>query len=150
MTALVVLEADAVIDAVITRLRADTGAGGVNTLVSGRIYRDATPTATPIYPIVQVFLLAAGPALQTADSTHVWLPVTTLVKVTDKGTNYGPTYTLAKRIIAQLDQYERFTQDAVYVEKLRYMESPPQSADYIDGARYMYFNATFFCEAAPA
>ncbi len=150
MTALAVLEADAVIDAVISRLRADTGAGGVNTLVSGRIYRDAAPTATPTYPIVQVFLLAAGPSLTYSDGGHVWLGIRILVKVTDAGTNYSATYNTAKRILVQLDQYERFSQDGVYVEKLIFDESPAQPADFIDGKRYMYNNLVFRCDAEPA
>jgi hypothetical protein len=54
------IEAQRVAGLVWDLLKADTGAGGVNTLVSGRIYRDRVPQAAAL-PAVTVALVSSVP-----------------------------------------------------------------------------------------
>lgn len=149
------LEADAVLDAIIANLLADTAPGGVATLTGNRIYRDVAPSvpSPTVYPIVTVSLLSSVD-FEMADGSHEWAHVTILTKVTDKGSNYQPTLAIAARIATRLSAIERVQQGDVYIVKVRRIEVIPQPSDYVtiggSTARYVYHNQSWFTEASPA
>lgn len=144
--------ADAVVDAIITRLLADTGAGGVAHAdnAGDRIYRDVAPTDATTYPMVTVAWMADDPLL-TVNGEYVWSDVLVLTKVTDRHTDdYTKTLRIAARIFERLQGYERVTVNGVYITKLRIEDRPPQPSDYIGGRRYLYSNQVWRTEAEPA
>lgn len=146
---LAVIEADDVIDAVIARLLADTGSGGVATLVSNRVYRGSPDSLTPAWPLIIVSSMSS-PSLTAADGTHVWANTLTLVKIADKGSDYRNIYTIARRVVSRLDGYADVTQNGVYIHKFRLIETPPQDPEFVSGQRYMYGNQLYRTEAEPA
>jgi hypothetical protein len=146
---LTVNEADGVTDAVIAYLKADTVAGGVNTLVSGRIYQDVAPNETPVYPMVTVSVLAA-PNLMTANREHVWQDVQILTTVTDRSQSYASVIAINSRLIARLDQYGDVTVSGVYIHRLRPVEVIPRPSEYVNGQRYQYRQLRWETEAEPA
>lgn len=151
--AAIALEADAVVDAIITNLIADTtpSVGTVALIGGARIYRDVVPDSTPptAYPIVTVSWLAADDNT-TADGTHVLQNVTVLTKVTDKGNSYVKTLAIASRIATRLNMLEGITTGGAYIAKIWRTEMPPQPSDYINGVRYIYSNQIWRAVAEPA
>lgn len=139
-----VLEAPAARIAAIQRLLADTGAGGVATLTSNRVYRDVAD-AGAAYPFVLVSSLAATDLL-TAAGVHVSTDVLILVKVVDKGPSDAALQTIARRVFDRLDQYERVLYGGLYLTKFRRVEMPPQPDDFVSGQRFSYSNQVFKCE----
>ena len=146
---LTVNEADGVMDAIVADLKADTGAGGVNTLVSGRIYQDVAPNETPVFPMVTISILAA-PNLMTANREHVWQDVQILTSVTDRSQSYANVITINNRLIARLDQYGDVTVSGVYIHKLRPVEVIPRPSEYVNGQRYQYRQIRWETEAEPS
>jgi hypothetical protein len=81
------IEAQRVASLVWDLLKADTGAGGVNTLVSGRIYRDRVPQAAAL-PAVTVALVSSVPT-NTIGGRRVVQNVLVDVRVVSDGTTYA-------------------------------------------------------------
>lgn len=146
---LTVNESDGVLDAVIAYLKADTGAGGVNTLVAGRIYQDVAPNETPVFPMVTISLLAA-PNLMTANREHVWQDVQFLTTVTDRSQAHTNAIAINNRLIARLDQYGDVTVSGVYIHKIRSVEAIPMPSDYKNSQRYIYRAIRWQTEAEPS
>lgn len=148
-TPLGVVEAPAVLVAVAQRLLADSGAGGVATLVGSRVFRDAAPGGT-VAPYVLVSWLSAQ-ALTTANGIHVSSDILLLVKIVDTGMDRSRVAAIEKRVMLQLDQYERVTVNGVYITKLRFQEAAPQPDAYdTSGVRYQYSNLIYHTEAQAA
>lgn len=88
-------------------LVADSGPGGVNTLVGGtptkpgRIYHDQIPQDAAL-PGITVGLVAA-PDLATIGGAHVLANVQVDVRVIGAGINYGPIVPIARRVNVVLD-----------------------------------------------
>ena len=146
---LTVNEADGVMDAVVAYLKADTGAGGVNTLVAGRIYQDVAPNETPTYPMVLISVLA-GTNLMTANREHVWQDVQLLTTVVDRSQSYATVIAINSRLIARLDQYGDVTVSGTYIHKLRPVDVIPRASEYVNGQRYQYRQLRWQSEAEPA
>ena len=81
------LEGQRVASLVFDLLKADTGAGGVNTLTSGRIYRDRVPQ-TAVLPAVTVTLVSATD-VSTLGGVRVGTNVLVDVRVVNAGTVYS-------------------------------------------------------------
>lgn len=92
------VEGQRVASLVFDLLAADTGAGGVNTLVSGRIYRDLVPAAA-VLPAVTVTLVSATDT-NTMGARRVF--TNTLVDVRVVGEGGGYQNAIADRIDAVL------------------------------------------------
>lgn len=147
------LEGNAVVDAFIALLSADTAPGGVSALVGGRIYESDLPAglSQQPYPVVTVSLLSAQ-SDTTADGTHVWQRVTVLTKVTTSGNDQRALRQIAARIFAVLNGLERYVYapGQVYLHKVRHLEVAPQAPDFKNSTRYNYHNSVWFTEAEPA
>ena len=81
------LEGQRVASLVFDLLKADTGAGGVNTLTSGRVYRDRGPQ-TAVLPAVTVTLVSATD-VSTLGGVRVGTKVLVDVRVVNAGTVYS-------------------------------------------------------------
>jgi hypothetical protein len=86
--------------AIRTKLAADTGAGGVNTLATGGIWRMVNPTDPPSYPFV-VFQLMTSEDYYTLSGRNHERPLM-LVKAIDHNPDPAPALALADRIDAVL------------------------------------------------
>ena len=81
------IEGQRVVSLVYDRLKADTGAGGVNTLVGGRIYRDVVPQAA-LLPAITVTLVS-GTDTNTVGGRRVFQTALVDVRVVSDGVNYA-------------------------------------------------------------
>lgn len=107
------IEGQRVASLVYDLLVADAGAGGVNTLVGGRIYRDRVPQAAAL-PAVTVTLVSSVPT-NTIGGVRVFSEVLVDVRVVTDGTVYGNA--IADRIDAVL-QNVGGTKESVRVVEL--------------------------------
>lgn len=82
---------------IIASLVADAGGSGVNTLVSGRIYRDMMPQSVNAYPAIVVQNLSATPTVANGAnrvlSSDLWL-----VKVIGQGESHAPLTAIGDRV----------------------------------------------------
>lgn len=82
---------------IIASLVADAGGSGVNTLVSGRIYRDMMPQSVNAYPAIVVQNLSATPTVANGAhrvlSSDIWL-----VKVVGQGESQAPLTAIGDRV----------------------------------------------------
>ena len=108
------IEGQRVVSLVYDRLKADTGAGGVNTLVGGRIYRDVVPQAA-LLPAITVTLVS-GTDTNTVGGRRVFQTALVDVRVVSDGVNYANA--IADRIDTVV-QNAVGTKEAVNVVELR-------------------------------
>lgn len=92
------IEAQRVASLVWDLLKADTGPSGVNTLVSGRIYRDRVPQAAAL-PAVAITLVSSVPS-NTLGGRRVFQQVLVDVRIVNDGTVYSNA--IADRVDAVL------------------------------------------------
>lgn len=81
------IEGQRVASLVFDLLKADTGTGGVNTLVGGRIYRDRVPQGIAL-PAITITLVSSVPA-NTAGGRRVFQNVLVDVRVVSDGAVYA-------------------------------------------------------------
>lgn len=81
-------------------LAGDTGAGGVATLVGGRVYDSIAPLGTSL-PFV-VFQFASGVPLLTLSGEHVWSSLRYVVKAVGLGASAVPLQPIVARAHALL------------------------------------------------
>jgi hypothetical protein len=108
------LEGQRVASLVFDLLKADTGAGGVSTLTSGRIYRDRVPQ-TALLPAVTVTLVSATDT-NTLGGLRVFQNVLVDVRVVSDGTVYSNA--IADRVDTVLQQAAGL-KETVHVNELR-------------------------------
>jgi hypothetical protein len=151
MSSPIAIEADAIVDAIVTNLKADTGAGGVShsTLTAQRVYRDVAPDVSTPYPLVTVSWIDAND-LTTWDGTHVHQNILVLTKVTDRGASYVKTLAIAARIATRINMMGETTVNGVYISRIWRDSMPPQPSDFVDGQRYIYHNQVWRAIASPA
>src|SRR5262245_54730301 len=90
------LESQRVAAFVWQRLTADAGAGGVNTLLGGRIYRDVVPQ-TAALPAATVTVVYGTPS-NTLGGIRVFEDVEIDVRVIGSGTSYSGINPIADRV----------------------------------------------------
>ena len=95
-------------------LKADTGAGGVNTLVGGRIYRDVVPQAAAL-PAITVTLVS-GTDTNTVGGVRVFQMALVDVRVVSDGVNYANS--IADRVDTVI-QNAAGTKESVNIVELR-------------------------------
>lgn len=100
---------------VFDKLAADTGAGGVSTLVGGRIYRDVVPQAAAL-PAVTVTLVSATDT-NTIGARRVFQQVLVDVRVVAAGAVYANT--IADRVDTVLQNVGGVQSSVVTVVELR-------------------------------
>ena len=108
------IEGQRVASLVFDLLKADTGAGGVNTLTSGRIYRDRVPQ-TALLPAVTVTLVS-GTDTNTVGGRRVFQMALVDVRVVSDGVSYANA--IADRVDTVI-QNAAGTKEAVSVVELR-------------------------------
>lgn len=96
-------------------LKADTGAGGVNTLLGGRIYPGRVPQSAAL-PAAAIALVSSVP-LNTMSGRRVLKNTLVDVKLICEGIDLGPLVPIADRIDAVL-QGAKGLQDGANVVKL--------------------------------
>jgi hypothetical protein len=96
-------------------LMADTGAGGVHTLLSGRIYPRRAPQAA-LLPACVIQLVSSFPT-NTLGGRRVFKDTLVDVRLICEGSDIGPLVPIADRIDAVL-QGSGGVQDGAYVVKL--------------------------------
>lgn len=142
-------EADAVADAIIDILLADTGAGGVVTLIGApRIYRDVSPTEATPYPMVTVSVMSAED-VNTADGTHVMQNIRAMVVVTDVGNDSTKLRAIAARVGLQINMQERITKHGVYIAKIWRTGIVPMPSEFVNSRRYLYHAQQFAAVGEP-
>jgi uncharacterized protein DUF3168 len=133
-------------------LVADSGAGGVNTLLGGtpsapgRIYQDLVPQAAPL-PAATVGLVAA-PDLTTLSGDHVLATVQVDVRVIGSGTSYSAIAPIARRVNVVLHGASG-TAGESYAYKLERIDFRRAPADD-GGVSYRQMIATYATPAHPA
>ena len=133
-------------------LVADSGAGGVNTLLGGtpttpgRIYQDLVPQAAAL-PAATVGLVA-GPDTNTLDGTHVLSSVQVDVRVIVAGTSYSAIEPIADRVHVVLAGASG-THGQSYAYKLERIDFRRMPADD-GGVSYRQMVATYATPAHPA
>lgn len=90
------IEAQRVVKYVYDTLVADNGAGGVHTLLSGRIYRDQVPRTVQTWPALVVSLVASVPT-NTTGGRRVFQDVIVDVHFIAQGGDYTALNTAADR-----------------------------------------------------
>jgi len=108
------LEGQRVVSLVFDLLKADTGAGGVNTLVSGRIFRDVVPQAA-LLPAITVTLVS-GTDTNTVGGVRVFQMALVDVRVVSEGVSYANS--IADRVDTVI-QNAGGTKEAVDIVELR-------------------------------
>jgi hypothetical protein len=126
-------------------LTADAGAGGVNTLLGGRIYQDQVPQAVAL-PAATVGLVAA-PDANTLGGRHVMATVDVDVRVVIGGTSYGPIVSIARRIQTVLDGAAGTSGEsyAYHLRRIDFRRLPEDEA----GVSYRHLIGTYRTEAHP-
>ncbi len=127
-------------------LVADAGAGGVNTLVGGRIYRGRKPQGAALPAVV--ITVVSQPDQTTMTGRHVYQDVQVDVTVHGDGEDYGSIEPTAARIFTVL-QGASGLQDGVNVVQLRRVDSQ-ELMPTTDGRSYSQLVQTFLTEAVPA
>lgn len=133
-------------------LVADSGPGGVNTLVGGtpttpgRIHQGVIPQGVAL-PGITIGLVAA-PDTNTIGGAHVLSTVDVDVRAVTSGTSYGPIVPIARRINAVLEgaggaSGETF---AAYLREIDFRRAEESDA----GASYRHLIATYRTEAHAA
>ncbi len=108
------LEGQRVVSLVFDLLKADTGAGGVNTLVSGRIFRDVVPQSA-LLPAITVTLVS-GTDTNTVGGVRVFQMALVDVRVVSDGVNYANA--IADRVDTVI-QNAAGTKESVNIVELR-------------------------------
>jgi len=140
------LEGYDVCSLVYTLLVADSGPGGVATLLGGRIYQDVVPQAAAL-PAATVSLVAA-PDTNTLGGVHVGATIDVDVRVVAAGTSYAPILPAARR--AQVVLAEAYgTNGESYAYRLRRIDFR-RMAESDAGAPYRHLIGTYRTEAHPA
>jgi hypothetical protein len=133
-------------------LVADSGPGGVNTLLGGtptqpgRIYQDEIPQAA-VLPAATVGLVAAPPT-STLGGVQVLSTVDVDVRVVTAGTSYTPIVPIARRVHVTL-QGAAGTSGTTYAYKLAKRDER-RIAERDAGAAYRHLIATYRTEAHAA
>lgn len=135
------LEGQRVVSLVFDLLKADTGAGGVNTLVSGRIYRDRVPQAA-LLPAVTVTLVSAIDT-NTLGGVRVFANTLVDVRVVSDGAGYQNA--IADRIDAVLQNVGGLKETVRTVELRR--EQVQAFVEDDAGKLYAHLIATYRSEA---
>ena len=145
------LEGHDVCSLVWSLLVADSGAGGVNTLLGGtpttpgRIYQDQVPQAAAL-PAATVGLVAA-PDTNTLGGVHVESIVDVDVRVVASGSSYSPITAIARRVNLVLAGAAG-TSGESYAYKLRRIDFRRLPEDEA-GVSYRHLVSTFRTEAHP-
>lgn len=135
------IEGQRVASLVFDLLKADTGAGGVNTLTAGRIYRDRVPQ-TALLPAITVTLVS-GTDTNTLGGLRVFQNVLVDVRVVSDGADYANA--IADRVDAVLQNVGGL-KETVHTNELR----REQVQAYIEddaGRSYAHLVATYRTEA---
>jgi hypothetical protein len=140
------IEGQRVASFVWSALTGDAGAGGVNTLLGGRIYRDQVPQAAAL-PAATVTLVSATDS-NTLSGIRGFVSVLVDVRVVGSGATYGPLNPIADRVDAVL-QGKHGTDGVVVVVKLR-REQPQAFLETDSGVTYAHVIQTFRTEAYQA
>ena len=135
------IEGQRVASLVFDRLKADTGAGGVNTLVGGRIFRDRVPQAA-LLPAITVTLVA-GTDTNTVGGRRVFQTALVDVRVVSDGVNYANS--IADRADAVI-QNAVGTKETVNVVELR-REQVTAFVEDDAGKSYSHLVSTYRTEA---
>jgi hypothetical protein len=135
------LEGQRVASLVFDLLKADTGAGGVNTLTGGRIYRDRVPQ-TALLPAVTVTLVSATDT-NTLGGLRVFQNVLIDVRVVSDGTVYSNA--IADRVDTVLQQAGGI-KETVHVNELR-REQVMAFVEDDAGKSYAHIVSTYRSEA---
>jgi Protein of unknown function (DUF3168) len=135
------LEGQRVASLVFDLLKADTGAGGVNTLTGGRIYRDRVPQ-TALLPAVTVTLVSATDT-NTLGGLRVFQNVLIDVRVVSDGTVYSNA--IADRVDTVLQQASGL-KETVHVNELR-REQVMAFVEDDAGKSYAHIVSTYRSEA---
>lgn len=126
-------------------LLADAGAGGVSTLVGGRIHRQRAPQGTPL-PAVTIQVVSQ-PDHNTLSGRHVYQDVQVDVTVRGEGEDFAPLVPVAFRVFTVLQELAG-VQDGVQIVKLRRVDSQELTAT-ASGRSYSHLVQTFLTEAVP-
>lgn len=132
-------------------LVADSGPGGVNTLLGGtpttpgRIYQDRVPQAV-LLPAATVGLVAA-PDTTTLGGLHVESTVDVDVRIVASGASYGPIVPIARRVDLVLAGSSG-TSGESYAYKLRRIDFRRLPEDE-GGVSYRHLIGTYRTEAHP-
>jgi len=140
------IEGQRVASFVWSALTADAGVGGVNTLLSGRVYRDQVPQAAAL-PAATVTLVSSTDS-NTLGGLRALGNVLVDVRVVGPGAGYGALNAVADRVDAVL-QNRSGTNGGVVVVELR----REQTQAYVEteaGANYSHIVATYRTEAYAA
>lgn len=140
------IEAQRVARYVYAALSGDTGAGGVSTLVSGRIYRDVIPQGAAL-PALTITVASSVDVL-TLEGTRVFASVLVDVRVTGEGADYGALNTVADRADAVLQGAGGLQVDAQVVKLRR--EAVQAFVEEDSGKLYSHIVATYRSEAHAA
>jgi hypothetical protein len=140
------LEGHDVCSLVASLLLADGGAGGVNTLLGGRIYPDEVPQSAA-FPAATVGLVAA-PDTNTLGGVHVMSTVDVDVRVVTSGTSYAPIDAVARRVDALLDGASGTYRDT-YAYRLRQIDFRRVAERDAGGTAFRHLIGTYRSEAHP-
>ena len=131
------IEGQRVASLVFDLLKADTGGSGVNTLVSGRIYRDRVPQAA-LLPAITVTLVS-GTDTNTLGGLRVFQNVLVDVRVVSDGVSYANA--IADRVDTVIQNASGIKEAVSIVELVR-----DQVTAYIEddaGKSYSHIVATY-------
>jgi len=140
-----VIESDRVAIFIRARLLADAGAGGVNTLVGGRIFRGRVPQGQAL-PAITIQVVTQ-PDHNTMTGRHVYQDVQVDVAVRGEGEDFGPLIDIAERVYTVL-QGASGVQDGANVVQLRRVDSQELMND-TRGKSFSHIVQTFATEAVP-
>jgi hypothetical protein len=124
-------------------LTADGGAGGVNTLLAGRVYRDQVPQSAPL-PAATITLVSATDS-NTLGANRAFGSVLVDVRVVGAGVSYGALNPIADRVDVVL-QNRSGTDGGVVVVELR-REQVQAFVETESGASFAHIIATYRTEA---
>lgn len=110
------IEGQRVVSWIWDQLAADTGAGGVFTLLGGRLYRDLVPQAAAL-PAATVTLVSATDT-NTMRGTRVFANTLVDVRIVGDGANYAAITPIADRVDAVL-QSAAGSKSGAAINKLR-------------------------------
>jgi hypothetical protein len=140
------VEAQKVVAFVFDALLADTGVGGVSTLLGGRIYRDQVPQSAAL-PAATVTLVASTDS-STLGGNRVLDIVLVDVRCVAAGSSYGPISAAADRVDSVLQNSRGVNSGVVVVELRR-----DQTQAFVEneaGTQYAHLIQTFRTEAYAA